>query len=195
MIQSITFAKELFCFKVGDSYDFKPLTLLVGDQGCGKSTILNLLGKQGMYGSTQMVNIEVGKNDNGFIHHDFEMASHRTNTSGPNPYSPDYNDQLIRMIDSKSMSHGEATKVSFEDFDRIETDILILDEPDMSLSMRSVHMLVEHVKRWIDSGKQVILSCHHPYLIEAFDEVLSLEHKQWMSSKEFIESHNLKMDL
>ena len=192
MIQRIEFVKDHFCFKVGESYDFKPLTLLVGDQGCGNSTILNLLGKQGLYGSTQMANITVDDNENSFIHHDFEMASHRTDTSKIDPFKPDYNDQLIRMFNSKSMSHGEATKISFEDFDVVETEILILDEPDMSLSMRSVHVLVEHVKKWVDSGKQVILSCHHPYLIEAFDEVFSLEHKQWMSSKEFIESHKLK---
>jgi len=186
MLKSVTFIKDLFCFKSGDGFTFEQLTLLVGDQGCGKSTLLKLLSTNGLFGSTSVIEI---KGDGSFLYHDFEKDSHRTDTNKINPSSSDYCDQVIKLFDSQSMSHGEYTNGSFSDFDKIERDVIILDEPDMSLSIRSVKKLVAHVKAWVKSGKQVIMSCHHPYLIEEFDRVFSLEHGEWMDSKDFIQTH------
>jgi predicted ATP-dependent endonuclease of OLD family len=43
MLKSITFKQNFRCFKKGQSFQFEALTLLVGDQGSGKSSILQLL--------------------------------------------------------------------------------------------------------------------------------------------------------
>ncbi len=131
MLNKITFEKNLFCFKTGDEFTLKPLTILVGEQGTGKSTLLKLLADQGKFGTTQIATIT---GTGGFIFHDFEKNNHRTDDSKANPFDAEtYSANIFAMVNSRSQSHGEATKECFTDFDEIETDILILDEPDISL--------------------------------------------------------------
>ena len=43
MIKSLKFKDDYICFFKNQSFEFKGVTLLVGDQGCGKSTMLSLL--------------------------------------------------------------------------------------------------------------------------------------------------------
>ncbi len=43
MIKSITLKREFHPFAEGESFNFKPITMLVGDQGAGKSTLLDLI--------------------------------------------------------------------------------------------------------------------------------------------------------
>jgi predicted ATPase len=60
--------------------------------------------------------------------------------------------------------------------------LVIIDEPDMSLSIRSIHKL----HKILAKTKQIICSVHNPLLVSYVEEVLSLEHSKWMSSQEFI---------
>ena len=44
MIKSITFKKDFRCFVKGDKFDFRSgINVLVGDQGSGKSTLIELI--------------------------------------------------------------------------------------------------------------------------------------------------------
>jgi predicted ATPase len=48
--------------------------------------------------------------------------------------------------------------------------------------------LVRAFQHVADVGGQVIATAHNPIVIAGFPEVYSLEHRRWMSSREFIES-------
>ncbi len=64
--------------------------------------------------------------------------------------------------------------------------LLLLDEPDMALSIRSVHRLAALLQRAADDGHQVIAAVHNPIVIASQPRVLSLEDRTWMSSERFI---------
>jgi predicted ATPase len=64
--------------------------------------------------------------------------------------------------------------------------LLLLDEPDMALSIRSVHRLAALLQRAADDGHQVIAAVHNPIVIASQPRVLSLEDGMWLSSERFI---------
>ena len=64
--------------------------------------------------------------------------------------------------------------------------LLLIDEPDMALSIRSIYQLHQLLT---EVPNQSICSAHNPLLIELVGEVLSVEHGRCMSSVEFIQSH------
>ena len=44
MIRALTFTKDWRCFRAGNRFDFRPgVNLLVGDQGCGKSSLIQAI--------------------------------------------------------------------------------------------------------------------------------------------------------
>ena len=43
-------------------------------------------------------------------------------------------------------------------------------------------------KRAAAKGCQILAAVHHPFLIWAFPEVYSVEHRKWLTSREFVDS-------
>ena len=49
MLESISFTQDWRCFKTGEEFIFRPdVNLLVGDQGCGKSSLLTAIRRGGI---------------------------------------------------------------------------------------------------------------------------------------------------
>jgi len=173
------------CFKKGDEFKFnKGVTLVVGDQGCGKSTLLECMGKY----SENLKKIEV-KSDEPLktFYLDFEKNNPRM--------SQYYNGPLD--LHTRFQSHGESVKLLLgylTDPDSKDA-LIIMDEPDMSLSIRSCNMLSEQLKKFQEEGRWIIMSAHNPIIISSMETVYSLEHRKYMSSKEFIESHLKPLDV
>jgi predicted ATPase len=86
-------------------------------------------------------------------------------------------------------SHGESVKAILKGLDACTSGIVMLDEPDSSLSIRSCMKLVNRFKALEQRGVQVIAAVHNPVVIEAFECVFSLEHQLWMTGAEFISTH------
>ena len=64
--------------------------------------------------------------------------------------------------------------------------VILNDEPDMALSMRSIRKLFKQFQKHVnDFEQQIVVSCHNPYLMELVGEVLSLEHRRTMSFENF----------
>jgi ABC-type lipoprotein export system ATPase subunit len=176
MLKSIHFIKDYRTFLKGQSFTFKPgLNLLVGDQGSGKSTLLNLLANV----DKEVLEAETdGPTSTAFL--DLERGNPRTKGRVEHGW------QAAAIFSS----HGETNKALVRSMKRMNPDTLILvDEPDMALSIRSIYQLYELLS---SLPNQIISSAHNPLLIELVGEVLSIEHNQWMSSKEFINSHKPK---
>jgi len=85
-------------------------------------------------------------------------------------------------------SHGEASYAISKAVEKFDESLIFFDEPDMALSIRSCNKLVNLFKR-LSETKQIIAAVHNPTVIAAFPEVLSLEHHCWMTSDQFIKSH------
>lgn len=176
----ITFLQDYRVFKKRETYMFQDgqVNLLVGDQGCGKSSLLDLLAKP----DPRIIQVDTGPSQLRTRFFDFERD---------NPRIRDYGNDPIKFkvsIVAKFSSHGEFVNSIVRSISKLDTDVVLMDEPDMALSIRSMNRLAQALKA---CPTTIIASAHNPILIGAVERVLSLEHKRWMTAQKFIESHRI----
>jgi len=181
MIKSIRFKTDWRCFKEGDFFEFEPgVNLLVGDQGTGKSSILTLF-RWATNQETELRKVADLKCDGLVELRIFDFERDNPRTRGYVKFAAD--------VYMRYQSHGNCVLALFDVMDE-ETDTkkcFVLDEPDMALSIRSINKITAKLQA---TNHQVIAAVHNPFLIRAFPQVLSVEHKRWMPSEEFISSHS-----
>ena len=169
--------------------EFRPLTLLVGEQGCGKSSLLDLLQK-----NSQKIEIEMSdyvlKNSINSFYFDSEKMNPRTADHISSYTNPDGTSKGIGMgnaLSSHFKSHGETLKeFTVNRIHQAKDCVLLMDEPESALSLRNQYKLAQEINDVINKNVQVIMSTHCLPLIESVKYVYSLEHHRWMRSKEFI---------
>jgi len=186
MIHSIKFLEDWRCFKVNDTIDFRPgVNLLVGDQGTGKSSVLQALMASGRL-KRHMYELDIAKKvqvkcDAGDIRaFDFEKDNLRTRH--------DFVDDIRTQVSLMFASHGQANMAIIKALSGFRDLVVLMDEPDMALSVRSINKLVQKFKEATNNDCQVIAAVHNPFLIWSFTEVYSLETRNWISNGEFIRS-------
>lgn len=195
MIQALFFNDKYRLFKKGDEFFFQDgVTLLVGDQGCGKSTVLQCLASLGgvkrsfwkmeRASTIQKVAILVVDEPKPVFAHDYENDSPRTSPSFETMGQIPFGMAHAQM----RMSHGQASNQLTSVIAGLKNSYVLLDEPDSGMSCRSALALAEAMKKAVENGCQVIASVHHPWLIEQFPEVLSVEHGDYMKSEDFLAS-------
>jgi len=170
--------------------ELRPLTLLVGEQGCGKSSLLDLLQKNSD-------KIELGlsdyvlKNSIDSFYFDTEKMNPRTVDVQSAYSNPDGTKKGIGMGNALSTyfkSHGETLKeFTVNRIHQAKNCVLLMDEPESALSLRNQYKLSNELHDAVNRNVQVIISTHCLPIIESVEEVYSLEHNRWMTSKEFIE--------
>lgn len=183
MIHSIKFLEDWRCFKIDDTIDFRPgINLLVGGQGTGKSSILQALmasGKIRVWGDLAK-KVKVKSDVTEVRAFDFEKDSLRTR--------PDITDDIRTQVSLMFASHGQANMAMISALSRFKNLVVLMDEPDMALSVRSISKLVNIFKEAMTNGCQVIAAVHNPFLIWSFPEVFSLETRTWITYGEFFTS-------
>jgi predicted ATPase len=169
-------------FEIKDLLD---ITLLVGDQGCGKSSLLGLLQKH------EDLDIKMQhSNPVNSLFFDFEHMNPRV-IEDHELSNPDGTERLFGMgekLMSKWRSHGETLKYySVDNLRMMKDSVVIFDEPESSLSLRSQYELIKACDVAVGNNCQLIIATHCLPLIESQEKVYSMEHKEWMSSKDFID--------
>ena len=193
-VESIKVLKEKYCLEEGFKIeDALPITLLVGDQGCGKSTLLSLMNSEGYDPSK----IEVGLSKLGLK----GVNTFFFDSESMNPrVAPDHNYYdakgrsvgigMAGKLQSFFESHGE-TLLNFtvRGINQAEGVVMFFDEPESALSVRSQLALVDAIQKASNERQcQFFIATHCMPLIESQEKVYSLEHRKWMTSKEFIDS-------
>jgi predicted ATPase len=193
MLHTLYFKQQVRCIKPGTFVHFYDgVNLLVGDQGCGKSTVLQIIctlgGVQRAFWKHRPVNakdVAILAGDQTPMRvfaHDFENDSART--------APSFD--TMGMLGTQAslamitMSHGEASLAIGRLISELKDQLIILDEPDAGLSPRSVLTLADSFKKAAANGCQIIAAVHNPWLIEEFEMVFSVEHGKPMLSKDFL---------
>ena len=182
-VEGIKFTKKYRCFKAGDSIEFRPgVNLLVGDQGCGKSTVIGCIANPKEHGKG-LFKLAVSK-PGPLRFFDFEKH---------NPRKSSYMDPRLGAMGTVTMmysSHGQAVNAILQGLKEFEEQpvLVLLDEPDMALSVRSINKLSNLLAEIAGTGVQIIASAHNPFLMKSVPEVCSLEHRRWMPWEEFVES-------
>lgn len=192
MLTNIKILEDFRCFKKDTSFEIHPgVNLLVGDQGTGKSSLIELLINKNRFDKTVELDCSSPMEVRFF---DFEKDNPRTRGSFP------ARQELFKPhLAAQLSSHGETViSVIKSVYNTVGNDdekyIILMDEPDMALSIRSIYKLRDIFRDLVDAkGVQILASVHNPLLIASFPEVLSLEHLAWMSSQDFISSHKVKI--
>lgn len=187
MIKAIEFTSDWRCFAASDFFHFYPgVNLLVGDQGCGKSSLLteirncgsNLQGGDSTHSKEQHAQLTLDEGVMRSFSFDFEHDNFRTKSH--------FTNALGFQIGAMFASHGESNMLLLETLDQVENAIIFLDEPDMALSIRSAHAIAQLFERVSERNCQIIAAVHSLVVIQHFEQVLSLEHRRWMPTDEFI---------
>lgn len=189
MIKSLKFKDDYICFFKNQSFEFKGVTLLVGDQGCGKSTMLsllfNLISKEKNEDASGVASFVMDNSQNNIIWLDMERDN--PNTTQANPYGSSEN--FLTVLTSKWRSHGENLLPVLRGLQQFKGHIILIDEPETALSLRSQYYFIDLMKELESNGNQIIISTHCMTFLEAFrDNILSLEHNRYISIESFIKS-------
>ena len=161
-------------FNKNDTFEIKPgINVLVGDNGCGKSTLIKELLEQ---------NKEITS-----LHVDMEKSNPNITDHGPKKgitYS-------IEEISNKLMwsveSHGETREgviKSLLTHKLDELDLIILDEPEQGFSLRNQ---IKYFRELESIGTNVMIITHSKVFIEMSDEVFDVEKMKWIKSNEYLE--------
>lgn len=181
MLKRLAFTKDWRCFKEFDSFVFRPgVNLLVGDQGCGKSSLLEAIKDSGPTSTCDRAIIETDGVCKSY-YFDFEKGNPRTLSY--------FGDDIMGQVGMMFSSHGQANLAMIKGLDKAADCIVMVDEPDSALSIRSCMKLVAQLKNLEQRSAQVIAAVHNPVVIQAFDEVYSLEHRLWLTGSEFMGLH------
>lgn len=173
----VKFKKKHRCFKKGATIEFKNnTTLLVGDQGVGKSTLLKALQNFNNYKDTIAVKTS-GEVSTLFF--DTEKDNPRVQPGGLEK------DALYR-VSVAFVSHGETILPLMEHITTEKNRLIMIDEPESGLSIRSQYKLVGYFNKAVENGCQLLVATHSMAIIESYREVFNLEIMKYQSSQDFV---------
>jgi len=181
-LKEIEMTKKFRCFRKGNKFTFtEPVTLLVGDQGVGKSSLLNLIDGVNIHKSikasrTLVINKQKG---NGFVFFDSEKM---------NPRQTALNNSTVGFqVASHFASHGESLLPIIEQlFERQKNTLILIDEPETALSVRSQYLLVELIKKAVKKKNQIILATHSVIFMEEIGTVFNVKTRKYQDTDKYL---------
>lgn len=177
------------CFKKGQKFELRDITVIVGDQGCGKSTLVKGLQSQDKDLHIQLTSLGV----RGVNSYYFDTEHMNPRMVDPQMYTRangedkgiGYNEAIL----TRFRSHGEVLRSYTVDcLKQAKECVLLLDEPESGLSLANQYKMWREIQEAVKRDCQVIMATHCLVIIQSIEEVLSLEHGKWMKSADFIKT-------
>lgn len=187
MLNLVCVLKPWRCFTGEEVIQFRPgVNLLVGNQGTGKSSLFGAIQLRGMKKPKSLhlppdsvpVVIDFQGDAVPVFAFDFERDNFRTKAF--------FESDILFHISAMRSSHGEMVLAMLQELELIDKKMLVLfDEPDMALSIKSCRRLVRCFNHVAELGGQVIATAHNSVVIRSYEHVYSVEHGKWMGGKEY----------
>lgn len=166
--------REIPPFKV----EFRPgMNVIVGENGSGKSTLLHLL-TSGPDKETKSIVADTA-----------ETRFLDTEKMNPRFQSVDGSKNIRFTLSSHFVSHGEAMLPLLKAVTDFHDLVLFVDEPDAGLSLSNQVKVFRTFEKIVkEQGCQIVLTTHSYQIIQNVDEVFSMDTKEWIPSKQYLES-------
>jgi len=194
-LEKIKFKENYRNFKKGDTITFSDITLLVGDQGEGKSTILSLLSNNNKNILELMLSDFTIKNGVKTYYFDTEKMNPRIQDidSVTNIDGTDRGIGVGGLLVSKFKSHGEVLEnLTVNLLEKAKDSVIFLDEPESALSLRNQYKLVKNIELAKKNNCQLIISTHCLPLIENNEKIFNVNNLKWVESKKYINKFKKK---
>lgn len=190
-VTKITIKQAYRCFSANFEIVPEQLTLLVGDQGSGKSSLLELLNQYDRNRAIIDIELTEEAEKNGVQTFYFDTEKNNPRVVDPMKYTNiDGTNRGIGLggaLQTRYQSHGEVLQYfTVEPLARAKDCVVFIDEPEVGLSLRNQYKLVRSIRTALDNNCQLFVSTHCLPVISAFDNVYSMEHRRWMSSNDFV---------
>lgn len=174
--------------KIGTTILCKDVNIFVGDQGVGKSALLNMLLNK--HDDLQMeLSQTVVKEGVDVFYFDTEKDNPRIKDPQlyTNAYGKDKGIGYKNAMMSRFVSHGELLK-SFviQPLLKVHNSVILLDEPESGLSIKNQYELIKAISIAVQNGCQIFIATHSAILINAFD-VYSLDHYELQSGRYYLQ--------
>lgn len=173
----IEFLAKHRCFQAGDTFEFGPgLNLLVGDQGTGKSTLIDLMSRS----KYQPDSVKITLPNLPVVHRDFEKDNVRTASGFGGGKS-----EMQQLF----MSHGQSVAYALKDIaeELKKPSLILLDEPDTGMSVRTAKALSTYLRNMVRAGHTVIASIHNPVIFTSESRIFDMEIRSWTTGNEALE--------
>jgi predicted ATPase len=155
------------------SIDFKELTVIVGENGSGKSSFFEILTNSSHHEEYTKIDFKKGGT---FKFFDTEKNNPRKKSYIENSY-----DATCRFV-----SHGEAMLPILLENRNFSNELILIDEPEAGISLKNQKKIFEAFTVAIRNGCQIIISTHSYFFIKSVDEVFNLDKKKWQKSSRFL---------
>ena len=202
----ITVNKDIRNFKKGDEFDFTKILgkigyiTLVGDNGCGKSTLIHAI--RGIKNDKKTNSLSesdfIKLSQNFSIEHNYEKIFHFDNIKD-NGSSMNVSYDAVEYIQSggfytKDKSHGESSLMYLSMFiDKIKEEIIpgktliVMDEVDNGFSIKNMAKFINVVLNLnVKEQCHVITISHNPFLIHQNGVVYDVAKKDVVLSSRFL---------
>ena len=193
---TVSIVQSTFPFLPGQKFEFiHPITLLVGDNGVGKSSMLKLIG-------TQDPAVIINKSCSSVVWWDSELSNPRTRNYEILDYFLQYvknvnasEEEKIRIVklvqeflilnkedSTLTGSHGEQLFPILESIRAHSGSLILLDEPEGGLSIPKIEQFYSMIKSAVSQGTEFIIATHSPVLMEAVGQVYDLVQGEYVSA-------------
>ena len=179
---------------------------LIGDSGCGKTTLLNMLGKLETFDKGEIVykgksltslkNEEFYRNELGYLFQNFGLLESQTirenlelGLIGKKKNKKQEKERLLLQalqavrLDYLSLnqniyelSGGEAQRVALAKIILKDPPLILADEPTASLDPKNSKEIMEILLELRNANRTIIIATHNPSIWKMADQVIHLSH-------------------
>ena len=163
-------------FKKGQSIKTeKGINIIVGDNGCGKSSLIKEL-------------IKTHRETLRIAHLDLEKANPTINKPAPKKgVLHGYEiEEILNQFMWSIESHGETREgvlMGMLESDLDDLDVIILDEPEQGLSLKNQ---AKYYRKLEELKTEVLVITHSKVFIELAEKVFDVETMEWIDSKTYL---------
>jgi predicted ATPase len=155
------------------------INVIVGENGCGKSSMLKLLTDSTLAKKLIKIDYKEGAT--------FKFFD--TEKDNPRMKSLQLQEQCYSFaLASHFSSHGEAILPLIQAAKDFKDSIIIIDEPEAGLSLKNQFRILTILEKvYKENNCQILISTHSYVIINNVKVVFDLENKKWILSKDYLD--------